>query len=321
MDAQLRPYSQLRDRYDDALDLLDEVLVMFSTEPVETAMSRLVSGLCEVKEKLDTADWRLFRSDWMHHPLARIVHQDPLTSWAYRKPWGYPGDARLLDFIFREASTADDLSSASELGRAIYDFTSEMRAARAIRARRRSVTELVDRVACERGRPIAVLAIASGHLREAEQSSALAGGEIARWVALDQDKEVLAHIAEAFSGSAVRSVGGSVRDMIAGRHELGTFDVIYAAGLYDHLSEPLAKHLTEVAFGMLNPGGELLITNFARGIHDAGYIESFMDWQLSLRDESEIEEIWWGLPGPAVAARRLFSDEHQSILYGLVQRT
>lgn len=321
MDAQLGPYSQLRDRYDDALDLLDEVLVMFSTEPVEKAMSRLVSGLCEVKRNLDAGDWRSFRSDWMHHPLARIVHQDPLTSWAYRRPWGYPGDARLLDFIFREASIADDLSSASELGRAIYGFTSDMRAARAIRARRRSVAQLVDRVARERGRPIAVLAIGSGHLREAEQSRALAAGEIGRWVALDQDKEVLAHIADGFPKSAVRPVGGSVRGMIAGQYDLGTFDVVYAAGLYDHLSEPVAKELTEVAFGMLNPGGELLVTNFARGIHDAAYIESFMDWQVFFRDESEIEEIWSGLPGPAIAARRLLNDEHQSILYGLVQRT
>jgi hypothetical protein len=294
---------------------------MFSTEPVEEAMSRLVSGLCEVKRKFDAGDWRSFRSDWMHHPLARIVHQDPLTSWAYRKPWGYPGDARLLDFIYREASITADLSSDSELGRAIYGFTSDMRAARAIRERRRNVTQLVDRVARERGRPISVLTIAAGHLREAEQSRALAAGEVARWVALDQDREVLAHIADVFPGSAVRPVGGSVRRMIAGQYDLGTFDVIYAAGLYDHLSDPLAKRLTEVTFGMLNPGGELLVTNSARGIHDAGYIESFMDWQLLFRDESAIDEIWSGLPGPAVAARRLFTDEHQSILYGLVQRT
>lgn len=321
MDAQLGPYSQLRDRYDDALDLLDEVCVMFSTEPAEKAMSRLVSGLCEVKRNLDAGDWRSFRSDWMHHPLARIVHQDPLTSWAYRKPWAYPGDAKLLDFIYREASIADDLSRASELGGAIYGFTSDMRAARAIRARRRNVTQLVDRVACERGRPVSVLTIAAGHLREAEQSRALAAGEVARWVALDQDKEILAYIADAFPDSAVRPVGGSVRGMIAGQYDLGTFDVIYAAGLYDHLSEPVAKELTEAAFGMLNPGGELLVTNFARGIDDAAYIESFMDWQLLFRDESEFEEIWSGLPGPAVAARRLFNDEHQSILYGLVQRT
>ncbi|MGE5156555.1 MAG: class I SAM-dependent methyltransferase [Gemmatimonas sp.] len=321
MDAQVGPYSQLRDRYEDALELLDDVLAMFSAQPVEPAMSRLVSGLCEVKSKLDPADWRAFRSDWMHHPLARIVHQDPLTSWAYRKPWGYPGDARLLDFIYREPCIAADLSAASELGRAIYAFTSDLAAMRAIRERRGYVTRFVDQIAHERGRPISVLALAAGQLREAEQSRALAAGEIARWVALDQDAEMLAHIADAFPGSAVRPVGGSVRGMIAGRYELGTFDVIYAAGLYDHLSESLARRLTEVAFGMLNPGGELLVTNFARGIRDAGYIESFMDWRLLLRDESEMEEVWSGLPEPTVAARRLFADPQRNILYGLVQRS
>ncbi|WP_407176714.1 class I SAM-dependent methyltransferase [Bradyrhizobium sp. STM 3562] len=319
MDTQVTPFSHRRSRYDDALALLDEVSQMFSTQPAADAMSCLVSGLCDLRERLDGHEWRLLRSEWMHHPLARVVHQDPLTSWSYRKPRGYPGDARLLDFIYGETNIAAQVSSATRLGREIYGFTSEMACAAAIRERRGIVAKLVDRVAHERGRQISVLSIGAGHLREAARSRALAEGNVARWMAVDQDKEALAYLARTFSESPIRPVGGSVTSLIAGQHELGSFDVIYAAGVYDHVSERVAKRLTETAFAMLHPGGELLFANFARGIHDAGYMETFMDWRLLFRDEGEIEEIWSDLPGQAIASRRLFRDANRNVIYGLVQ--
>ncbi|WP_198026437.1 class I SAM-dependent methyltransferase [Bradyrhizobium sp. ARR65] len=294
---------------------------MFSTAPAANAMSCLVSGLCDLRERLDADKWRLLRSEWMHHPLARVVHQDPLTSWSYRKPRGYPGDARLLDFIYGEANIAAHVSSATRLGREIYGFTSEMACSAAIRERRGVIAKLVDRVAHERGRQISVLSIGAGHLREAAQSRALAEGNVARWMAVDQDKEALAYLARTFAELPIRRVGGSVTGLIAGQHELGSFDVIYAAGLYDHLSDRVAKRLTETAFAMLRPGGELLFANFARGIHDAGYMETFMDWRLLFRDESKVEEIWSDLPRQAIASRRLFMDANRNVIYGLVQRT
>jgi hypothetical protein len=256
----------------------------------------------------------------MHHPVAKLVHQDPFTSWSYRKPRGYPGDARLLDFIYGEANVAPDISSASSLGRQIYSFTSQSAAPMAVRERRSILAELVDRVAQERNRDISVLAIASGHLREAERSRAFSERRIARWVALDQDQKSLEHIGNTFSSTTIQPFHGSVRGILSNQYELGTFDVVYAAGLYDYLSERVAKRLTEIAFKMLNPGGTLLFANFARGIHDDGYMETFMDWQLLYRDENEMADIWSGLSDGDVASRKLFTDTNKNVIYAEIEK-
>jgi hypothetical protein len=79
------------------------------------------------------------------------------------------------------------------------------------------------------------------------------------------------------------------------------------------------KRLTEVAFKLLNPGGTLVFANFARGIRDDGYLETFMDWQLLYRDENEMAAIWSELPDREVASRRLFRDTNKNVIYALAQ--
>src|SRR4051794_29103960 len=89
---------------DDALSLLDEAHDLFATGSVDSAMSHIVEGLHLAKRLLPSGEWALFRANFMHHPVTRIIHQDPFTAWSYRKPRGYAGDAWLLDFIYQSAN-------------------------------------------------------------------------------------------------------------------------------------------------------------------------------------------------------------------------
>ena len=81
----------------------------------------------------------------------------------------------------------------------------------------------------------------------------------------------------------------SVRRLLAGKADLGRFDLVYSAGLYDYLDDRVAKRLTTSLFRMLEPGGTLLFCNFLRTTADVGYMESFMGWDLIYRDRDEIE--------------------------------
>src|SRR5215471_16334510 len=89
-----------------------------------------------------------------------------------------------------------------------------------------------------------VLAVAAGHLREAELSNALASGRLDRFVALDADAESLRDIAGHYAHLGVETVHASVRHLLARKIKLGSFDFIYAAGLYDYLSENTAQVLS-----------------------------------------------------------------------------
>ena len=73
--------------------------------------------------------------------------------------------------------------------------------AKAVRYRRRLLAGLIDRVA-KRG-SAGVLAIAAGHLREVELSSAVQSGALREFVALDQDENSLALVDRDYARSLV----------------------------------------------------------------------------------------------------------------------
>src|SRR5690606_4210187 len=111
----------------------------------------------------------------------------------------------------------------------------------------------VDELAAERGGETEILTVASGHLREAERSASLRDGKIRRWVALDQDPLSVGLVARDLSDQGIEAIDGSVKGLLGGSHNLGTFDFVYSAGLYDYLPRAVAVRLTRKCFQMLKP--------------------------------------------------------------------
>jgi SAM-dependent methyltransferase len=73
--------------------------------------------------------------------------------------------------------------------------------------------------------------------------------------------------------------------------QLGSFDLVYTAGLMDYLSDRLAARLIKTLAKLLNPGGRLIVTNFVPGIVERGYMEAIMDWTLKYRTPDELERL------------------------------
>ena len=61
-------------------------------------------------------------------------------------------------------------------------------------------------------------------------------------------------MARDYTRLGISAVAGSVRDMLTGRAQPGTFDFVYAAGLYDYLGAAAATALTRKLFDMTRPG-------------------------------------------------------------------
>jgi SAM-dependent methyltransferase len=320
MGAQVLPFSGRVDGVDRASELFDEVVDLFARRSASEAMARLVQGLHGLRRSLGADAWRAVKCDWMQHPLARIVHQDPLTSWSYRKPRGYAGDATMIDLVDGEACVAADIAAATELGRAIHACTSRSTIAVGLRERRRIVADFVDRVARKTTGRISVLSLAAGHLRETDCSQAWIDDRVARWVALDHDPDNLARLRDRFAGTAIEVCDGMPGGLVEDRPQLGQFDLISAVGLYDHLDPAFARRLTAATFRMLKPGGTLLFSSVARGIETDGYMETFMGWPLIDRDEDAMARIWSDLPTEEIAVRWLFTDANQAMIYARVQR-
>ncbi len=164
-----------------------------------------------------------------------------------------------------------------------------------------------------------ILSIASGHMREMQNSHALCAGMAERVVAFDQDAASLAEVEATAVSKVVQVTQGSISRLIAGRHDFADFDLVYAAGLFDYLEDRAAKRLTQTMFDILRPGGYLLVANFLPGIYDAGYMESFMGWNLIYRDRHQIGAFTEGINSP-IQFTRYFEEAERNIGFLLVKK-
>lgn len=279
-----------------------------------------VEALHKTRRKVDPAVWRELIPLAQDHPVAALFHQDPFTRWSFEKLRGYSGDAQLLDFIYQHENILDSITDATPIGRALYAFSKYYPSCVAVRERRDILTRQVDEIAAAKGPETEVLAIAAGHLREAENSAALSQGRIARWVALDQDPQSVGSVTRDFAGTRVEAIDGSVRGLLADAYKLGSFDYIYSAGLYDYLTDAVAIRLTKRCMRMLKPNGVLLFANFSPELTDDGYMETFMNWTLQLRSEADMWEIVRGSVDRNAVDAHVFFGENRNIVYATIAR-
>lgn len=288
--------------------------------PVGQTMLRLFNGMNAVRNRYSPKVWEQVIPIAQHHIVASFCHQDPFTRWSFEKPRGYSGDAGLLDFIYAHPSVQPMLDAASPLGKEIHGFVSQAPACVAVRERRDLLAQLVDDVASSRGGEAEILTIASGHLREGSMSQALKDKTIKRWIALDQDPLSVGAVASEFAGTAVEAVNGSVGTVLKRAQSFGMFDFIYAAGLYDYLTDEVAIKLTQRCLQIMKPNGTFLFANFADEIPDDGYMETFMNWALLLRSEEDMWRIMRAATEGLDVECSLRFGQNKNIVYGIIRK-
>ncbi|HEV2294509.1 MAG TPA: class I SAM-dependent methyltransferase [Tepidisphaeraceae bacterium] len=293
--------------------LLDNAYDMLVDAPQDTgsAMYHLQFGLHEVKSRCSADEWERVIAECQSHRISRLVLQDPFTRHSYEQPGGYAGDARLLDYLYGVAGIP---AGTTPLGASVFGHWMTQRGALGVRARGDVLAEMIDETATTFERP-RILSIACGHLREGTRSAALMDGRVGELVALDQDPKSLAEVERVYAGTPVRTMHCSVRAILSGKVKLEGFQFVYAAGLYDYLSERVAQRLTRLMFDMLAPGGRLLVANFAPGMPEVGYMEAFMAWTLTYRTPEEMARLSVDIPGDEWRSHRVFWDASENIVF------
>jgi len=295
---------------------------LYKNEDVAETIGLLFSELQERRNHLSLESWKQFATmNCRHHPLLELLHQDPFSSRVFLKPRGYAGDAEMLDMIYaiEDGETLPALQWSSELGRRIYHATANQAAARAVRSRRWIIIDKLNELTARMAGPH-VLSLACGHLREARHCSALLQGRFGRFVAADQDRESLAVVEREVGDFGVEAVPISVRTLLKEQVALGSFDFIYASGLYDYLPQAVAQRLTERLFAMLTPGGRLLLANFLPSSSSTAFMEAYMDWWLIYRTKAEMLHLVDALPEEELGHCHLFTEEHENIVFLEVER-
>jgi extracellular factor (EF) 3-hydroxypalmitic acid methyl ester biosynthesis protein len=280
----------------------------------------LFTGVEQIRNASGLDAWSAFvdraRTD---RRLMSLVHQDPFTKRAFDKPRGYAGDAVMMDYAYGIHGAHEATRQASDFGRALLGYLQMRPAVQSARYRREHIARLIDATAAVMAQP-SILAVASGHLREAELSTALTSGRVGSFVALDADRESLREVETQYSRLGVETIHASVRHMLARKVTRAPFDFVYAAGLYDYLNDNVAVALTARLFELTRPGGNLLIPNFAPSCPDRGYMESCMAWDLIYRDEYDMTRLVAHIPVDQIASYDVYSDPSGSVVYLRIEK-
>jgi extracellular factor (EF) 3-hydroxypalmitic acid methyl ester biosynthesis protein len=280
----------------------------------------LFTGVEQIRNASGLDAWSAFvdqaRTD---RRLLSLVHQDPFTKRAFDKPRGYAGDAVMMDYAYGIHGAHEATRQASDFGRALLGYLQRGPAVQSVRFRREHIAQLIDATAAVVAQP-RILAIASGHLREAELSTSMASGRVGTLVALDADRDSLGEVQARYSGLGVETIHASVRHLLARKVTREPFDFVYAAGLYDYLNGNVAATLTARLFELTKPGGRLLIPNFAPSCPHRGYMESCMAWDLIYRDEYDMTRLIARIPADQIASYDVYSDPSGSVVYLSVEK-
>lgn len=298
----------------DPVRFLDEIASKIEQDvSVTTPMDMLLDGLWWIRKSISGANWRQFLSIAQGHRLRRLVHADPFTRRAFIKPRGYPGDAPLLDMIYYDLGFAD-LSGTDDFGTKIFHHTVNTAASRSVRERRDYVARAIDEV-CQERNSASILCAACGHLREATVSQSIQRQSFSRFVAMDQDAASLAEVMKCYGNLGVEATHMKMRSLLGNKWPGKSFDLIYAAGLYDYLDDNFAQRLTTRLFDLLKPGGRLIVGNYVPWIYGVGYMETYMAWSLIYRDARDMVNLSEEIPESDVSLKRTYTLNTPDVIY------
>lgn len=300
---------------------MDEVRAMLLDGAVDEGMLKLVRDFKILRSEAKPDKWSEFSEHgFLTHSCVGLVHEDPFTHHAFTQPRGYSGDADLIDYMYRIRQPPAEIS---KLGRAIFRLNTQVETANvsagipapeSVRERRRMIAKIIDEMADIKDN-LRIFSIACGHLREANISKAVDEDKVGQYYALDQDALSLEVVKREFAGTKVQTVHASIKSLFTNGNNFTDMDFVYAAGLFDYLTEPVAIRLTAKMFEMLRPGGKMLVANFAPCLRDIGYMETFMRWKLIYRNEADVTAFARRIPENEIENQRLFWDNAKNVIY------
>lgn len=223
-------------------------------------------------------DWIKTQAALHKHLLHAVLLEDPYCARAALKPRGYAGDAVLIDYLYDRSPPQD----TSELGKNLFDATTNFQASQGVRQRREFAAELLAQSYTE-GHKICVLAC--GHFREGDN---LAGEDLSNITLVDQDALSLLSVIEKFGKSPVLEEANVFRFLKSARASGQRYDLIYTLGLTDYLDDRAMLLLHKLAKDCLSPDGTFLLANFVSHHLAVGWMEAVMDWHLIYRTEEDL---------------------------------
>ena len=234
--------------------------------------------------------------------LELYVLQCPFTKRAYQKPHGYAGDFILMNMIAED----DPFTGNSFYQKCLQYFTVNSPSAAPVRNR----ITLIYNELCKKAAEVLkqrdefrLFDVASGpsipiqwFLQRNDESNNLNG------FFLDQDSLSIDYLQNRLNlykerfrrQSRFRYSTKKIQEVLMDQgmlRELADQDFIFSSGLFDYLSDDLAKMLIQALYALLSPGGCLLIGNLSDRSTGKVFQWYVNDWPIFFRTEAQIKSL------------------------------
>jgi len=282
----------------------------------------------------------------------RIVQEAPFYWRIINKPNGYPGDAQMMHFIYR-----NQYEGETPFGMFLHKHACTTKACVAVRNRRQFLTQHIQKAGGGR-----IMSLAAGPAEEIKDVlDQNKGRNTYQFLALDHDMDTLRHFKNGRPESQFKYALANAFQIIAGNYvtakprpvfdkycspahdfkgfwrlvlsqakyelkrlERESFDLVYTAGLYDYIKNfPLddAKGtvaLTKNLFRLVKRGGSLIVGNFNHNNprHLRFAMDYIFDWPIIYRDKEEMLAFAKSIPREEIANIEVL-EEPASINYFL----
>jgi len=241
--------------------------------------------------------------DYLRDHLLEFLMVAPFARRAYTKPLGYAGDYECVNMIER-----DPYEGRSLFAKMVNYWLLQQLPSKAHRSRIDYLEQrLVDEVARvgSQGRALRVFNLGCGPAIEIQRFLKVhEASSNTEFTLLDFSKETLDYTGRVLGDlkrrhgrrAKLQCIESNVRRLLrrtnGSSRGLGArYDLIYCAGLFDYLPDPVCAQLLDLLHEWLDPGGLLLSTNVKTTRAIELSLDYMLDWKLICRDQPQFESL------------------------------
>lgn len=257
----------------------------------------------KIAETIDD-DLKPMHGHYVRQQLHPLMMSAPFAYRAFYKPLGYAGDYEMVNMMAR-----DGLEGGSLFAKLLNRWFLRQPPAAAHRNRLADLVKYIEtetlRVAQAAGREARIFNFACGPAVEVQRfidDSYL--NERAEFTLVDFDAKTLEFAQQSINGiikrrnldTLVRFKRKSVQQWLkesqkpteAGNNGKNNYDFVYCAGLFDYLTDAVCKEFTNLLYGMVAPGGLLIVTNVDACNPIKHWLSYILEWDLLYRNKVDM---------------------------------
>jgi len=225
-----------------------------------------------------------------------FAYQSVIVKRASDKPLGYPGDYELLEAIYNNQGISE------KIGHYFDKSFLNNRYAVAVRNRKEKMKTILREFITKSSSPaVRILNLACGSCREIKEllSSLDVHKKRIIFECIDQDGDALEFVKDSLGklrGSIeLRFSQENILDIVNKpsyyANLIGKQDLAYSIGLADYLPDRILKKLIRFCFGLLSPGGKLVITHKDIDEYKPLDPDWFCDWTFIPRNREKLSSL------------------------------